>query len=541
MVFVSLPFHTCVGAVTERTVILSTMAANTDVDVAREKEPQDRVNEVPLSPDSQSTEESKPTPPLYWKFLAVILISCISFGSSWSSGITGALKSTLKKELDINNKQFSLLEASEDFMVTLLILSSGILTDRIGGAGAMLYGNIIYSIGSIIVAAAAQVRSFKLMIGGRVILALGDIATQVAQYKVFSSWFSPNNGFASTLGIELGIKKIGGFVGKSSANIIAKNTGNFAWVFWVSVFMNVFTNILTLVFYWFNGIAHKKFGNVKDPATGEKLTEKSKKFQPKKVLELPWVFWAIILFSLFQTSTAVVFTQNATELAEKRFNTDSITAGWYSATLQYAGFFLVPCIGAFIDILGNRITLLAICGTGVFLSMALVNWATDTKGTAAAFGIYAVAFTLGPTTIIDSIRTSMWHGSTFGSAYAVKVAMNNAMNIIVRVITGAIQDADNDSYEHVVIVYVVLAAASVLVSIMLIALSWWSVDLGNLQWTRKQRIANGELWNERKRAFYEDNGARNKAISKICFGALVMLILGSWSAYFWGVATGNNS
>lgn len=218
-------------------------------------------------------------------------------------------------------------------------------------------GNIIYSIGSIIVAAAAQVRSFKLMIGGRVILALGDIATQVAQYKVFSSWFSPNNGFASTLGIELGIKKIGGFVGKSSANIIAKNTGNFAWVFWVSVFMNIFTNVLTLVFYWFNGIAHNKFGNVTDPATGEKLTEKSKKFQPKKVLELPWVFWAIIAFSLFQTSTAIVFTQNATELAEKRFNTDSITAGWYSATLQYAGFFLVPCIGAFIDVLGNRITL----------------------------------------------------------------------------------------------------------------------------------------------------------------------------------------
>lgn len=115
------------------------------------------------------------------------------------------------------------------------------------------------------------------------------------------------------------------------------------------------------------------------------------------------------------------------------------------------------------------------------------------------------------------------------------------MNIIVRVITGAIQDADNDSYDHVVIVYVILAAASVLVSIMLILLSWWSIDLGNLQWTRKQRIANGELWNERKRAFHEENGARNKTISKVCFGALILLILGGWSAYFWGVATGNNS
>jgi hypothetical protein len=116
------------------------MAANADVDFERRKGPEDRVNEVPLPEDSSSTEDAKPTPPLYWKFIAVILISCISFGSSWSSGITGALKSTLKKELDINNKQFSLLEASEDFMVTLLILSSGIVTDRIGGAGAMLYG-----------------------------------------------------------------------------------------------------------------------------------------------------------------------------------------------------------------------------------------------------------------------------------------------------------------------------------------------------------------------------------------------------------------
>lgn len=116
------------------------MATIEDVDHDRKKEPEDRINEVPLPPASLSTEEAKPHPPLYWKFIAVLLISCISFGSSWSSGITGALKSTLKKELDINNKQFSLLEASEDFMVTLLILSSGILTDRIGGAGAMLYG-----------------------------------------------------------------------------------------------------------------------------------------------------------------------------------------------------------------------------------------------------------------------------------------------------------------------------------------------------------------------------------------------------------------
>lgn len=45
------------------------------------------------------------------------------------------MKSTIKKELDIDNTQFALLEASEDFMVTALMLASGVVTDRIGGAG----------------------------------------------------------------------------------------------------------------------------------------------------------------------------------------------------------------------------------------------------------------------------------------------------------------------------------------------------------------------------------------------------------------------
>lgn len=112
--------------------------------------------------------------------------------------------------------------------------------------------------------------------------------------------------------------------------------------------------------------------NNEDPATGEKLTEKNKKFELRKVLEMPWVFWCVMCFSLFQTSTvrcilsprsnskltwqAIVFSQNATELAEQRFKTSSITAGWYTSVLQYGGFFFVPLVGVFIDVLGNRIT-----------------------------------------------------------------------------------------------------------------------------------------------------------------------------------------
>lgn len=64
------------------------------------------------------------------------------------------------------------------------------------------------------------------MIFGRILAAFGDIATQMAAYRVFSSWFPPSAGFASSLGLEIGIGRIGGFLGSATANIIAKVGGN---------------------------------------------------------------------------------------------------------------------------------------------------------------------------------------------------------------------------------------------------------------------------------------------------------------------------
>ncbi|PSN60813.1 MFS general substrate transporter [Corynespora cassiicola Philippines] len=479
--------------------------------------------------------------PLRMKLISILLVTAIGFGSRWSSGVTGAMKSTLKKQLHINNAEYAVLEASEDFMKTALILVSGIVTDRIGGASAMLWGNAIYSVGAILIAAATTVRNYKFMIFGIVVQAFGDIATQVAQYKVFSSWFAPSNGFASTLGFELGIGKIGAFVGKATANVIAKKTGDFSWVYWTAVFMNLFTNVATFVFWLFTKWCQKTYAGSADPATGEKLTESNKKFEFGKMLRLPWPFWCIVGFSLFQTSTALVFMQNATELAEQRFDIDAVTAGWYSSMSQYLGFFLVPIIGVFIDLLGQRITLMLICSLGMLLSMCLAAWGPTIGGTAASFGIYAFASSFGPTVIIDGIRTSMWYQEVFGSGYAVKIAVNNSMTIIVRIVTGVIQDRDNNSYDNVVVGYVVLAAGSVIVALAMFVYSFWNLDLRRLQWTKKQRLRKGEIINERKEHFEQGaNGKRNRMISMTLFIALVVLLLGAWAAYFWGVATGNN-
>ncbi|KAF3390620.1 Major facilitator superfamily domain-containing protein 1 [Penicillium rolfsii] len=520
------------------------MVSNSAMDVVSTSGSEDD-HQTPVLPDKEAASQSvadKKAPPLKAKLFAVFLISCISFGSHWSSGVTGAMKSTIKKQMHINNVQFSLLEASEDFMATVLLIPSGLVTDRVGGADMIVYGNIVYTIGSILVAAATTVRSFNFMIGGRVILALGDIATQVAQYKMFSSWFAPSNGFASTLGFELAIGKIGGFVGKSTANVIAKNTGNFAWVFWTAVFMNLFTNAATAVFWFFSRYCNQRYNGRHDRATNEQLTERNKKFEFQKVFQLPWMFWAVLAFSLFQTSTASTFSQNVTELAEQRFDVDSIKAGWYSSLSQYAGFFLVPCLGVFIDVLGQRASVLFTCGLGMLLSMVLLNFAPSTAGTGASFGIYAIAMSMGPTSIIDSIRTTLWHQSVFGSAYSLKVTMNNAMSIIIRIITGALQDADDNSYRRVVQVYLFLAAGSLVVGSAILLGSFMTDNLGLLQWTRHKRLTSGTgIIQGLKVRSLVANAKRTRRLSIGCFTALLLLIIGGWVAYIWGAVTGHNS
>ncbi|KAI8410745.1 hypothetical protein FOFC_10603 [Fusarium oxysporum] len=435
--------------------------------------------------DSGSDDHGKKPVPLSMKILSVVIVSMIGFGGHWSSGVTGALKSTLKKELHITNTQYAVLDTSENFIKTALILVSGILTDRYGGASTMLWGNAVFSIGAILVAAATQVRSYKFMIGGIVIQALGDVATQVAQYKIFSSWFPPSSGFASTLAFELGIGKIGSFVGKATANVIADNLGNFSWAYWMAVFMNLFTNVATLFFWWFTRWCEKRYAGTRDPATGEKLTENNKRFEIGKMLTLPWSFWLVCLFSLFQTSTANVFSTNSTELAEQRFKISAVKAGWYSSMSQYLGFFFVPLVGIFVDMLGQRLTIMLPC-------------------------------------------------------YAIKIAINNSMTIIVSLIAGVLQDRDENNYDNVTILYVTLAAGSVVVAGIMIALGFATDFIGQLQWSRKKRVENGHIINAKKQEFESEGHAeKHKKLGVINFSAVIVLILGAWVAYFWGLATKN--
>ncbi|KAM3413512.1 hypothetical protein BST61_g11501 [Cercospora zeina] len=163
----------------------------------------------------------------------------------------------MPQKLHIDNTQYSLLEASENF-IWHHGLGQHHLQHRINHSCFSHHGP-------------------QLQIDCRVMIiqALGDISTQVAQYRIFNFSFAPSDGFASTLGLELVNGELGSFVRTATANPIVENTGNFCWVYWTAVFMNLLSNAFTVIFWYFQKHCDRKYSDgINDPATGEELKEK---------------------------------------------------------------------------------------------------------------------------------------------------------------------------------------------------------------------------------------------------------------------------
>jgi energy-converting hydrogenase Eha subunit H len=107
------------------------------------------------------------------------------------------------------------------------------------------------------------------------------------------------------------------------------------------------------------------------------------------------------------------------------------------------------------------------------------------------------------------------------------------MNILVRIISGVIQDMDDNSYDRVVVGYVFLASGAIVVSAALIVASFLTLDVAKLQ-----RMRKGHLINQRKEEVERRGGVVKGGF--LPFVAVGVLMLGGWSAYFWGLATNNN-
>lgn len=169
----------------------------------------------------ESTEEDKnpgcdiglcdPRRPLH-RFIALIFMCLLGFGSYFCYDNPGALQDTFMKDLNLTTTSFVALYSIYSWPNVILCFIGGFLIDRVFGIrfGTNLYMSITL-LGQIIFASGALYDAFWLMLVGRFIFGIGAESLAVAQNNYAVLWFKGKE-LNMVFGLQLSFARVGSTV-----------------------------------------------------------------------------------------------------------------------------------------------------------------------------------------------------------------------------------------------------------------------------------------------------------------------------------------
>ncbi|KAJ2761387.1 hypothetical protein IWQ56_005267, partial [Coemansia nantahalensis] len=147
-----------------------------------------------------------------YQMLALVCTLLISVvGSHYSAHTLGALKSTVKKELDITNAQYGALQSTVSAVNTVLPILGGLFIDTFGTGAGSLVATFLIMLGNLVISLSTHAQSFPAMVAGRILYGLGSGSITVVQETILGSWFK-GKGLAITIAIQITTSRIASFL-----------------------------------------------------------------------------------------------------------------------------------------------------------------------------------------------------------------------------------------------------------------------------------------------------------------------------------------
>ncbi|XP_053692957.1 major facilitator superfamily domain-containing protein 1-like isoform X2 [Sabethes cyaneus] len=146
------------------------------------------------------------------RFMALILMCLVGFGSYFCYDNPGALQDKFKSDLDLTTSEFVWLYSIYSWPNVILCFIGGFLIDRVFG---IRFGTIIYMfillIGQLIFATGGLINQFWLMILGRFLFGIGAESLAVAQNNYAVLWFKGKE-LNMVFGLQLSFARVGSTV-----------------------------------------------------------------------------------------------------------------------------------------------------------------------------------------------------------------------------------------------------------------------------------------------------------------------------------------
>ncbi|KAJ4467249.1 MFS general substrate transporter [Lentinula aciculospora] len=407
-----------------------------------------------------SSHTRKPKLPLRWR-IAILTLTCLaSFGNHWSNNFS-ALKTTIIKEVQINNSQFATLVACTNLVNTFLCIGFGFCIDKWGGPLFSVIMAAFHLSGSIVMAGSAtnNFNNYPVLILGKVLAAIGDGSLDNAQHRIFSTYFARGGGFAFSIGAIWGVANLAQFTGQSTANIIATNLGTYAWALWISAIIALFSVICAVTVYFLDRWIVDKY-EVTDHTDGATMKSHLRRgvFSLKAVRELPVTFWIVVLFSVFENAGVQSFVSISTQFAQQRLKKGAVIGGWVSSFYLLLPACLTPVLGIVIDLYGQRVSFLFVSALMFLISMLLLKFSHSVPTFIAAYVFYALAQCVTPAPQVEIIRSIIADPQWFATAFAIKKSVVQASIVIITTAAGKLQDdTANNSLDPAVTLWLIYA------------------------------------------------------------------------------------
>ncbi|XP_053625696.1 major facilitator superfamily domain-containing protein 1-like isoform X2 [Plodia interpunctella] len=338
--------------------------------------------ENPESGGSSSTRVS----PASWchpahkvhRFIALLLMCFLCFGSYFCYDTPGALADNFKVDSHLNTSQFALLYSIYSWPNVILCFIGGYLIDRYFGVrlGTIIYMTIVL-IGAIIFAFGVYINAFWVMILGRFVFGIGGESLQVAVNNYVVLWFKGKE-LNMVFGLQLSFSRFGSTVNFWVMEPIYRWVANYYAGYerlGVALFIAAFTCLLSLIcgliLGWMDQRAEKMLGRQEESANEEP-------FHLKDILHFKSVFWLVSVICVVYYLAIFPFIALGKLFFERKFDFVPQDANTVNSMVYLLSAALSPFFGILIDKTGRNvmwviISIVATIGAHFLLAFTFYN------------------------------------------------------------------------------------------------------------------------------------------------------------------------
>ena len=399
------------------------------------------------------TNESAKKNKHWWRWLILLVVSLVMFGSYYIYDSLSPINEFIQKDMGIDNAKFGLL-FSTYYIVNLLfvLLIAGFILDRFGIRKAGTIYVFLVLLGSVITSLGAG-ESFLVMLIGRMIFGVGSEATLLVTNKVIARWFKGKElGFA--YGLNITVMRLGTVLAFNTSVQIANWTGTWRWSVWAGAIVMFVCFVFFLVYLLIDKDVDKDIkGGVEE------------KIVVRDVFKLSSSFWFISMLCVTFYSAVFPFTSHSTRFLQIKFGMSAATGGLYTSLIMTASMIFTPILGFMIDKFGRRGKIMII-GSIMIVPAHLILGLTFFPPV-ISFLMLGIAFSLVPAALWPAIPILVKE-KFLGSAFGIIAWIQMSGLTLFPWLAGKIVDWSGDDYTNMEIMLASLGFVGLGFSILLL-------------------------------------------------------------------------